>query len=288
MRLCPFVLGFAIVACNERSTPPAPSPAVERSRSPRSIDAAESAPIEEPIPPRVAGPARDLDDLYKEMVLVPKGWLQSPPTKFWMYSFYIDRTEVTVAQYRECVKLGACREPRSHPPSPTGEPDCSNNLGTWSAKNHDEHPVTCIDAADAHSYCSQRGKRLPTSTEWRYAARGNDKRAFPWGDAPPKCDQVAFQRHEKIVCKNPRTRPVGTTKLDISPFGVLDMAGNVSEFVLEEGIHHLPLAHDEEPWPTMGGSVVPFTNDLDVDESGIVQRANPGVGFRCAAGGKPR
>ena len=220
------------------------------------------------------------------MVAIPEGMVQLEPIEAHMDAFYLDRFEVTVARYRECVNLGACRAPRPRKPIRESDTDCVADLGTWSAPDHDDHPITCIDAADAYAYCLQLGKRLPAPGEWRYAARGTDRRKYPWGDREHTCAEVAVRRVQKEICKQPRTRPVGTTKLDVSPFGVHDLAGNVNEFVLGK-MQPPPLEHDDKDWPTAGDGIntfVLFDLKWDVMSS---SRASPGTGFRCAVGGRP-
>ncbi len=125
-------------------------------------------------------------------------------------SFRLDATEVTQAQYNECVLAGACLAPT-----------CD-----WSpCSDRGQHPVVCINISDARAYCAFEGKRLPTEAEWEKAARGDGGHKFPWGDAPIDC------AHANLAGCTGGTEPVGSHPAGASPYGALDMAGNVVEWV---------------------------------------------------------
>ena len=134
--------------------------------------------------------------------------------------FFIDRYEITVGDYRNCVTDGACEVP------PVGK------LCNYSKSGRDDHPVTCVTWDQAAAYCAWAGKRLPTEAEWEKAARGIDGRKYPWGSAPEaSCDYVVM--FEESVCGVGDTQPVGTRPKGASPYGVMDMAGNVWEWVAD-------------------------------------------------------
>jgi len=129
-------------------------------------------------------------------------------------AFWLDETEVTVGQYRNCVEDGACTWPGQ-------DAEC-----TWTATpgTNESHPINCVDLAQAETFCSWAGKRLPSEEEWEFAARGPGQtpRIFPWGDEEPT-DQLCWKRTDG-------TCEVGSFAEGDTPEGIKDMAGNVREF----------------------------------------------------------
>jgi formylglycine-generating enzyme required for sulfatase activity len=128
-------------------------------------------------------------------------------------AFYIDRTEVTNAQYRACVEAGACSQP--------------HDTGWYNDPNRAEHPVVYVDWNQANAYCRWAGKRLPTEAEWEKAARGTDGRTYPWGNSDPDCNKANYGD-----CVGDKTA-VGSYPAGASPYGALGMAGNVCEWVAD-------------------------------------------------------
>ncbi len=103
---------------------------------------------------------------------------------------------------------------------------------------HPEHPVVQVSWFDARAYCQWYGLRLLTDVEWEYAARGSDARRYPWGNATPRERGLQRANYGTDSCCAPDTQdgyaltaPVGQYPAGVSPFGVLDMAGNVWEWV---------------------------------------------------------
>jgi len=124
--------------------------------------------------------------------------------------FWLQQTETTSAQYARCVSAGACT-----PPANT----------RWNDPDYAEHPVTDIDWSQAAAYATWVGGRLPTEAEWEKACRSSDARTFPWGNEAPTAVRGNYNNNVGD------TAPVGSYPDGASPFGVLDLSGNVWEWV---------------------------------------------------------
>ena len=152
-------------------------------------------------------------------------------------TFYIDRTEATVAEYRECVDAGVCTEEGLEM---TYWQYAEQPQWAWACNwNHEDRKHFEM----ASTYCEWRGKRLPTQGEWQKAARGTDGWTYPWGNRFPKdrlVGNVADETYKKFEEKWKiaegyddgylNTAPVGSFPDGASPYGAVDMAGNVWEW----------------------------------------------------------
>jgi formylglycine-generating enzyme required for sulfatase activity len=135
--------------------------------------------------------------------------------------FWLDETEVTQRAYAECVAAGKCRTPDSLATSRLvfGHPELFRRP---------DHPVVGVSWFDAKAYCEWRGRRLPTEAEWEHAARGDDGRRFVWGNAPAEPSRFGVFGGRRA------TEPVGSRPEGRGPYGHLDLAGNVWEWVADE------------------------------------------------------
>ena len=134
--------------------------------------------------------------------------------------FWIDRTEVTVAQWQACVDAGTCNAALA---SDTGERGACN----WKSKRDTDHPMNCVGSPGAQAYCAWTGGALPTEAQWEYAARGEESRIWPSG-TEPKCVDLVWSGPG--TCVSHYTEPVATRPRDVSVFAVHDMGGNVREW----------------------------------------------------------
>jgi formylglycine-generating enzyme required for sulfatase activity len=176
------------------------------------------------------------------------------------FKFYIDKFEVTNQDYQECVSAGVCQETKKK-----------------SGLDASKQPVAHVDQEDARNYCQWAGKRLPKEQEWQEAAQGTDGRIYPWGNDSPNCNLANYKDYSSEGCREGGTLPVGSKPAGASPYGGLDMAGNVDEWVEENGV-------------LRGGDWDVYPMSLRVANRVTVKPGYRGgfaksVGFRCARDG---
>jgi len=229
-------------------------------------------------------------------------WDLMPRRTVMLSDYCIQKTEATVDSFKSCVKAGKCPglfQQRSWHES------CNYSE---ELDDRDNHPMNCVSWAAAREYCQQwAGGDLPSDAQWEKAARGTDRRLFPWGNEPLSCDRANWDEDgpynsegggQNLGCMSrtfPATWPVGT--LDHqgdSPYGLKDMSGNVSEWVLDcfdsdlrdtcsENSCVDPVdSCDAGPYATRGGSA---ENDkirlFTVMAHGQSDQLQTDVGFRC-------
>lgn len=227
----------------------------------------------------------------------------SPRHQVYLDAFYIDKYEVTNAEYAEFLNvLGQSRRA-------CGRYDCAFTrfVGTTDYPEIEEYPgmpttfrvsfgyerfpVRFVSWYGAQAYCAWRGKQVPTEAEWEKAARGTDGRRYPWGD-------VWNDRFLSIDISS--IREVGSDPLDISPYGAIDMLGNAVEWVSD---WYDPNYYAVSLYRNPQGSDAPFTEPpfgprkversnraiettkpwgLKLRSSWEADDAISGPGFRCA------
>ena len=167
-----------------------------------------------------------------EMILIPAGEFtmgsdkgqadELPVHRVYLDAYYIDKYEVTNGAYFEFwIADGG---PNSeYPPRSFG---VKHNIGDWPevAKTKPNYPVVGMGWRGAEAYCRWADKRLPTEAEWEKAVRGTDGRRFPWGD---QWEPTMLNSWIKGALT---TTPVGSYPQGASPYGVMDMMGNVWEW----------------------------------------------------------
>jgi len=173
-----------------------------------------------------------------EMVIVPAGSFtmgsdtgphdERPAHEIHLGAFAIDRTPVTNAQFAVFLNARGPINAQGERLFDVGDPDARIHRrgDRWAAElGFEAHPVVEVSWLGARDYCAWQGKRLPTEAEWEKAARGTDGRRYPWGESPPDRTRAQFNAGWN------QTVAVGSFPHGASPYGVLDLAGNVWEWV---------------------------------------------------------
>jgi len=176
---------------------------------------------------------------------------ESPAHPVYLDAFWLDQTEVTNEAYRRCVEAGVCAAPVK-----TRYDVRPVTIDYYNDPAYENHPVVFVSWTDAVAYCSFAGRRLPTEAEWEKAASwnsvANEKYIFPWGneyacgkgnfDDETELDASIMQK-DMVNCDGfARSAPVGSFPQGASPYGALDMGGNVWEWVHDAFIEVDPLA----------------------------------------------
>jgi formylglycine-generating enzyme required for sulfatase activity len=167
-----------------------------------------------------------------QMVFVPAGKFrmgsetayddEKPVHEVYLDAFWIDKYEVSNAHYAQCVAEGTCSRPLSV--------ESHSRDSYYGNPTYDDYPVIKVIWTQADDYCRWVGGRLPTEAEWEKAARGTHARKYTWGDTAPSCSLANFGGLFGCVGD---TSAVGSYPAGASPYGAMDMAGNVWEWVAD-------------------------------------------------------
>ncbi|MFO7675694.1 MAG: SUMF1/EgtB/PvdO family nonheme iron enzyme [bacterium] len=254
------------------------------------------------------------------MVKVPAGefWMGSvtgegesderPQHRVYLDEFWLDKHEVTNRQYERFVKATGYRTDAEK--EGTGyvyDTDLSKWLTksgvswrTYYGYSTENHPAVLVSWNDARAYCDWAGKRLPTEAEWEKAARGTDARKYPWGNEEPDAggryranwgegsDRAVWRRDGYEF-----TAPVGSFSAGASPYGLLDMAGNVWEWCNDwYDSDYYGKGVDRNPQGPATGSPRVYRGGSWLNNAGSLRSAYRGryepsfriifLGFRCA------
>ena len=200
-------------------------------------------------------------------------------------AFYIDKFEVTTADYQICVGEGVCNVPESD----------FEREGYFDNPEYANYPIINVSWDDAQTYCNWRGARLPTEAEWEKAARGTDGRTYPWGNTFDGGLGNFCDREYEYNDGYEENAPVGSYPEGASPYGVMDMAGNVWEWVADwYGYNYFSNSPAENPQGPPNGAMrvlkggtwkcEGFYDVRSADRSGwFSDHKFVYIGFRCAS-----
>ena len=250
-------------------------------------EAVEEEPTPEPEPTEVPAPA-----IFDDMVMIPAGTFtmgqneskpkNGPAHEVELADYEIDRFEVTNADYAIFADASGYVT--------FAEQEGRNKTWRTAAEGKDSHPVVFITWDDAVAFCEWAGKRLPSEAEWERAARGEDARAYPWGEDFP-ADTATFGNMYETGLRD--TFPVGAFGEGASPYEVFDMAGNVREWVDDFFLPYPGAAADADPFFGEENRVNRGGGWFDGQDGELVTTynrnagppgtsANDDIGFRCA------
>ena len=255
-------------------------------------------------------------------------WISTEPQTVYLDAFWIDKTEVTVAQFIEFLNATNYKTSaeKGEPEAPAGQRDYAGpggfvfapsgdqflpsadwffpeGRGAPSVEQEPQAPVVQVSWYDASAYCQWAGRRLPTEAEWDKAARGPIGLLYPWGNtwSPSQvnfCDKNCFKSWKTNDDDGARrTQAVGAYE-NASPYGALDMVGNVREWVADwydlRGYYRYPALNPPGPESgtqkvLRGGSWIDTPKNTRASARGPLEpwARDDTVGFRCAASALP-
>ena len=212
------------------------------------------------------------------------GWTK-PEHEVTLDTFDIMISEVTINQYKACVIADVCTEPLT----------AASGVCNWSAlKTRLFYPVNCVSHSQANTFCKWVGGRLPSESEWEYAAQSGGKGyRYPWGNDDAKCDHAVMATDENgVSCNSKEIEPVCRRPNGNTEQNLCDMGGNVWEWVADwffgtyqgapaDGTAWTGSGENDE-WVIRGGSGGSTAERLTTRRRFYVRGGFADVGFRCA------
>jgi formylglycine-generating enzyme required for sulfatase activity len=203
---------------------------------------------------------------------------EAPVHEVFLDAFWIDKFEVTNLDFRRCVDAGVCTAPKF--------------LEFFHNPDFRNHPVVFVSWHQAEEYCQWVGGHLPSEAQWEKAAKGEDVRLFPWGDEL-NCGKANLRG-----CTQGLTAEIGSYPEGASPFGVIDMAGNVAEWVADwyDSAYYSDSPYENPAGPEEGEMKVarggswknPFAGVRVTNRSAnFPEGFSSGTGFRCGYDAQP-
>jgi sulfatase modifying factor 1 len=211
--------------------------------------------------------------------------VEYPQHEVTLTPYFMDIYETTAAEYTGCVNAGYCT------PALSGEDilemygeTAASIAGKASYANPERinHPINHITWQQAVDYCAWQDKKLPTEAQWELAARGYDGRKYPWGNDPLTCELTHVHNLDTDTanCFRYEAVAVGSMPGDRSPFGIYDMAGNVTEWLLDWCQQDYYSQTPDDGWFDPTGPVIEEPAESDV-------RCTRGGSFAFAVDGYP-
>ncbi len=235
-------LCFAGISWAQDTTPPLPNPTIGDTDLPKTDTSITTLPNGTPIAPCIApidgmscipggkflrGSNDDKHNLTCKQPSNNDHHVSNtyPQAEIWLQTYYMDKTEVTNAAYKACVKAGKCV--KSGP--------------KYVDFDRPKQPITGISWYEANDFCKAQGKHLPTEAEWEKAARGAQGDMYPWGNGPISCDNAVIMNEKGRSCgqkkekgKNPDTgRVLEVCSRGAFRYDLCDMVGNAEEWVAD-------------------------------------------------------
>jgi iron(II)-dependent oxidoreductase len=157
---------------------------------------------------------------------------EAPAHGLYLEQFYIDRHKVTNREFAVFLEARGLRSPEGEDYFDAADADARiHRVRDVAGRERfvadagwEDHPAVEVSWFGARDYCRWKGMRLPTEAEWEKAARGDDRRRYPWGAEPPTPERAVYGRAYNA------TEPVGRRPAGASPHGVHDLVGNLREW----------------------------------------------------------